>query len=419
MKQTFYDVALMKNPKLLKEWSDRNIISPKDVKPFSHKKVWWVCSNCDYHWEATIAKRWISGCPKDAGKVLSNENNLKIKNPEIAQEYHLTKNIVKVENQFANSNKKVWWICKTCKNEWEAIINNRTSKKKGCPHCANRKINDKNNLAVTHPELIKEWDQIKNLLITPFDVVSGSTKRVWWICSVCTHKWEIEIKARIKNGCPGCSGHALTDKNRLSLINPNIAKEWHPTKNKSTPDKIHYSSNEKVWWQCNVCNYEWESTVNNRTNGQGCPNCAGKVVNEKNNLLKNYPHLIKEWHPTKNTLTPDQLHQFSNKKAWWICSVCKYEWEAVIASRTKNKHGCIVCSGKVVTDKNRLTIVHPELIKEWHPIKNLPLLPDEVSYGVAKKVWWQCSNKKCNHEWIASLNLRSKGRGCPNCHTIL
>jgi very-short-patch-repair endonuclease len=72
--------------------------------------------------------------------------------------------------------------------------------------------------------------------------------------------------------------------------------------------------------------------------------------------------------------------------------------------------------GKIVSDRNRLTIVHPELIKEWHPIKNLPLLPDEVSYGVAKKVWWQCSNKKCGYEWTASLNLRSKGRGCPKCY---
>ena len=74
--------------------------------------------------------------------------------------------------------------------------------------------------------------------------------------------------------------------------------------------------------------------------------------------------------------------------------------------------------GKIVSDKNRLTIVHPELIKEWHPIKNLPLLPDEVSYGIAKKVWWQCSNKKCGYEWTASLNLRSKGRVVQNaiCH---
>ncbi|WP_370037233.1 zinc-ribbon domain-containing protein [Nocardioides sp.] len=32
-------------------------------------------------------------------------------------------------------------------------------------------------------------------------------------------------------------------------------------------------SNRKAWWRCSA-GHEWESTVNNRTHGQGCPECA-------------------------------------------------------------------------------------------------------------------------------------------------
>ena len=55
---------------------------------------------------------------------------------------------------------------------------------------------------------------------------------------------------------------------------------------------------------------------------------------------------------------------------------------------------------------------NPELVSEWHPTKNMGISPEEISYGSATKVWWKCSQK---HEWEASPNKRSRGRGCPYC----
>jgi hypothetical protein len=35
--------------------------------------------------------------------------------------------------------------------------------------------------------------------------------------------------------------------------------------------------------------------------------------------LSSIPHLVKEWHPTKNgDLTPDDFTHGSNKKVWWL-----------------------------------------------------------------------------------------------------
>ena len=37
---------------------------------------------------------------------------------------------------------------------------------------------------------------------------------------------------------------------------------------------------------------------------------------------------------------------------------------------------------------NSLAEVRPELVPEWSE-KNLPLKPDEITFGSNKKVWWR------------------------------
>ena len=44
---------------------------------------------------------------------------------------------------------------------------------------------------------------------------------------------------------------------------------------------------------------------------------------------------------------------------------------------------------------NSLAEVHPELVSEWSE-KNLPLTPDDITFGSNKKVWWKGA---CGHEW--------------------
>lgn len=60
---------------------------------------------------------------------------------------------------------------------------------------------------------------------------------------------------------------------------------------------------------------------------------------------------------------------------------------------------------------NSLAEVHPELVPEWSE-KNLPLKPDEITFGSNKKVWWRGA---CGHEWQTSVKARSKGENCPIC----
>ena len=60
---------------------------------------------------------------------------------------------------------------------------------------------------------------------------------------------------------------------------------------------------------------------------------------------------------------------------------------------------------------NSLAEVHPELVSEWSE-KNLPLTPDDITFGSNKKVWWKGT---CGHEWKSVINARVKGTVCSVC----
>ena len=65
-----------------------------------------------------------------------------------------------------------------------------------------------------------------------------------------------------------------TKDNILAIKNPELAKQWHPSKNANlTPEMVTAYSNKSVWWQC-LCGYEWQAKINNRSNGwNACSTC--------------------------------------------------------------------------------------------------------------------------------------------------
>jgi hypothetical protein len=65
------------------------------------------------------------------------------------------------------------------------------------------------------------------------------------------------------------------------------------------------------------------------------------------------------------------------------------------------------------TQSYNLQVINPSLSKEWHPTKNVSLMPENVTPGSSRKVWWKCQEK--GHEWQAGIKHRNKGAGCPYC----
>ena len=97
----------------------------------------------------------------------------------------------------------------------------------------------------------------------------------------------------------------MPSKNKKSLAetHPEVAKQWHPTKNGDLiPNNVTPGSNKKVWWKCEKGDdHEWEARVDERAvRGDGCSVCAGKKVVKSNSLASLRPDLVKVWHPVKN-----------------------------------------------------------------------------------------------------------------------
>jgi len=135
----------------------------------------------------------------------------------------------------------------------------------------------------------------------------------------------------------------LTPDYNLSVINPTLAGQWHPTLNGDlTPRSVTPDSSKRRWWLCQK-GHVWQDTVSNRTHFQtGCPYCWGQRVCADNCLETVAPHLAAQWHPTKNNgLTPKDVTAGSGKRVWWICKK-GHEWEARISDRHSGS-GCPVC----------------------------------------------------------------------------
>lgn len=161
------------------------------------------------------------------------------------------------------------------------------------------------------------------------------------------------------------------------------------------------------------CKEEFSVRWNNIWRGQCCPFCSGKRITKFNNFAYCYPNLVLEY-SDKNIRLPEEIFPNSHEKMLWICSKCNHKWLASPNSRVHSRTGCPACAGKVVTDKNRLSILYPEIAKEWHPTKNGDLTPYDVSFGSGKKYWWICC--VCKNEWKAGIAFRTKaGNGCPKC----
>jgi hypothetical protein len=71
----------------------------------------------------------------------------------------------------------------------------------------------------------------------------------------------------------------VSEANTLAAVHPDVAAEWHPTKNgKVTPNDRSRASGKSAWWQCpkNV-QHEWEAMIRNRTlQRTGCPECEAE-----------------------------------------------------------------------------------------------------------------------------------------------
>ena len=261
-------------------------------------------------------------------------------------------------------------------------------------------------------------------------------------------EWQAAISKRNEgHACPFVCGQAVCEGfNDLKTVNPELAKQWHPTKNGCLkPTQVTANTGKKVWWLLSYdvpidysvkhlrgrhFNFEWRASIVDRNKNQGCPYLSGQAVWEGFNDLETInPSLAKLWHPTKNgKLNPTQVTINSTKMVWWMYPYddlktgkhFDFEWQSSIVTQNTSKRYCPYLSNQAIWKGfNDLQTINPRLALQWHPTKNGDLKPEQVTSGSRRKVWWLLpyDDKKTgmhyDFEWQASISNRARGANCP------
>lgn len=274
-------------PKIYKEWDfnkNRNI-DPLKVAFGSNKKCWWICE-FGHSWQARMCSRIKSGYGCKKCKY-ANKPKVKFKNehPEFFKEININKNKnLDIENLSISTFKKIWWTCSVCKYDFQTSAKNRRDWHKPgvCSHQVivnGKEYVPSNSIKYKAPELLKYYDVKKNHPLKP-DLVSYHDKsKFWWVCDN-GHRYQqtpaskTTILHRDKQiNCPECKGRLLTEETKLSNKNKRVCSEWDYSKNKLTPDKIHWKSTNNYWWKCKF-GHSWSTSVYHRTKSKSdCPSC--------------------------------------------------------------------------------------------------------------------------------------------------
>lgn len=347
------------HPERAAKWhpTKNNGRKPEEFTENSSFNAHWACAVCTLEWESTIAdvvqrKHACQGC---FGRVVApGVNDMGTTHPDKAAQWHPTKNGDQLPEHYRpGSNVKVFWLCEVCGDGWEAVIASRCLYDSGCPTCAGFQVKvGFNDLKTCAPEYAATWHPTKNGDALPEHYTISSRHRAWWLCDVCGYEWEQTIDVRTAGGCASCAGQRVhVGFNDFGSKRPDLAIEWHPTMNGDRlPEHYTVASGQFVWWQCKDCNHSWRAAISMRTcHGRGCPACSGNiVVLGVNDLESQQPQLMPDWHPTKNDRPPSSYHEYSSKRAYWICKKCQHEWDAVISSRSYGC-GCPSCANEVAS----------------------------------------------------------------------
>ena len=421
------DLATVR-PDIAKEWNyEKNEnLKPSDVVCGSSKKVWWKCMQCGHEYQTVISNRTKRniGCPvcsKNIAKIrlhdyyMQKNGSLEDNYPNIAKEWHPTKNgALKPTDVTASTRNKVWWLGE-CGHEWQAAISHRTPhnnvKGTGCPYCSNLKVLlGFNDLQTKMPDLAKEWNYEKNGDLKPSDVTCGSNKNVWWKCQY-GHEWKSNINNRVKgNGCPKCSSQGT------SLPEQGIAFYLEKVCKLEQRIKIAKQEIDVFLTEYNI-GIEYDGKAFHPIENQN-------KEKEKEQKLKDLGiKLIRLKESDSNSINSNiiffKVDYLGKNYEWALNQLCNQ-----LVSLTGNKQfnsinidtkrDLLIIRERVnlYFKENSVSVLYPNLAKEWHPTKNGTLTPEMFSSGSNTKVWWKCSK---GHEWQAAINSRSNGNGCPFC----
>lgn len=162
-----------------------------------------------------------------------------------------------------------------------------------------RIVKGKNDIFTLNPEWLLYCDLEKNKeeKIDVYSLARYSHNEVNWKCKNCGIKFKRKL-SNIKDEilCNLCALKKGNNEKYLEIIKqngslkskfPELAKEWHPTKNGDlNPEQVTSGSAKKVWWICDK-GHEWEAVIGRR--------CEADPLSEDDPEYLEMVELLKEY----------------------------------------------------------------------------------------------------------------------------
>lgn len=270
---------------------------------------------------------------------------------------------VKPENVSKSSNVKFWFNCEKCNHTFDCTLNHITNSNRWCSYCANKKLCDNENCNICFDKsyasnpFSQNWSD-KNK-VNSRNVLLNSHKKFWFNCFKCLHVFTKSLD--YISDCPFCSNQKLCEDENCNLCfqksfaSNNRSQNWSD-KNELQPRNVFKNTAKMYWFNCNICNHKFKSSLANVSQGNWCPYCAvpsKKLCEDKNcNLCLQKSFLlhdkVKYW-SDKNTLKPRDVFKGSQKKYWFNCDKNdKHVFEISIKNIIAGKW-CPFCVNKTET----------------------------------------------------------------------
>lgn len=316
------------HPEIAKQWNynKNGDLLPTQVTSGSNKKVWWLCEN-GHEWKTAVHNRvYGTNCPE-----CSKENY--VSNKEIKTYFYIKKYFPDAISGYKNDDCSISELdvfiptlnvaVEYDGEKWHQDINRDLNKDKICV---------KNNIHLIRIREPKcpQYDSNCSFIYLPN--LSDAT--------LATIIKQVLSMLGVKNPDVNFSRdfaeiaslfYYQAKEHSLAKLFPNIAKEWHPSKNGNlTPESVFAHSGKRVWWQCGLYNHEWFASINNRTNGRKCPHCykfLRKFVycKELNRVFKSIVDAHEKTGVVKNRITEvcrgirkyAGTHQITGEKLHW------------------------------------------------------------------------------------------------------
>lgn len=286
---TYEDSLKARYPKLSKNFSERNEITPDKIPFKTFKRYYFTCDNGheNLHY---IKYLTVGGNKNDKPKKDFSYICEKCKNPSIYSDKSLHKYIDFKKNNLSDlkkinikENKKKIWVkaCNIENHSWllspsvlRAMI--KRNRKFSCTFCVGKRIDINTNSLFNK---LKDSDLIfdKKNKIDPKKIFFNSINFYYFKCKSKGHKFKKKTREIYsKTGDAVCRICEIEERS-LKTLNPELFKELDKTKNKNIIlEEIASNSHLKVWWKClrNSTHPPYLEIVSTRSrNGRGCKLC--------------------------------------------------------------------------------------------------------------------------------------------------